>query len=99
MIAYLPDLAAPFVLMWRRTTEHRDVQVWVDEDTTGWSAELTRLVGPAPERQTAQDGGAPSTSFQPRHFRILRWIGIECRLEAEARHVDPGHPRRRGQRT
>ena len=90
MISYLPDLAilaiaVLFVLMWRRTVEHRDVQVWVGEEMGPRIARRLELAekrpseGGPPRPQSSSPGGPPIS--QPRHFRVLRWIGVECRLE------------------
>ena len=92
MIAYLPIaivvvLALIVVVLWRRTTQQGPVQVYVGPDeqsmSPGVSISGARRRSADEPKATAQRGRrrpTSSPSSTPLHFRLLRRVGIECRI-------------------
>jgi len=94
-LAVVVALAVALLVLWRRTVVRRPVQVYIGEDERSMSRDLSGARRPAQSPPSTHCRGSarvgPSqkprpTSSQvaalPLHFRLLRRLGIECRVKA-----------------
>ena len=94
-LAVVVALAVALLVLWRRTVVRRPVQVYIGEDERSMSRDLSGARRPAqsPPSTHCRGSARVGPSQQPRltssrvaalplHFRLLRRLGIECRVKA-----------------